>query len=152
MDVSGIRSALRAEITLDEDIAVPRSTIVELVASVRSIPEQHGVSATLLAPIGGNVRVTLTDLKGDGRLPDRAWTAADALVRRALELCGTITGEQGIGLLKHRWLHEELGDVQYELQRGLKRYSDPSENPESREDVSRRSRLIDDGTTRLMHV
>lgn len=124
-------SAPRAEITLNEDIAVPRSTLVEMVASVRSIREQHGVSVTLLAHIGdgnlhANVRIPLTDLDEDGRLPQRAWDAADALVRRALELGGTITGEHGIGLLKRRWLREELGDVQYELQRGLKRYFDPA--------------------------
>lgn len=124
-------SAPRAEVTLNEDIAVPRHNLVEMVASVRSIREEHGVSITLLAHIGdgnlhANVRIPLTDLDVDGQLPGSAWAAADALVRRALELGGTITGEHGIGLLKRRWLREELGDVQYELQRGLKRYFDPT--------------------------
>ena len=89
------------------------------------------VSRSRSLPISGtatcaNVRIPLTDLDADGQLPASAWAAADALVRRALELGGTITGEHGIGLLKRRWLREELGDVQYELQRGLKRYFDPT--------------------------
>jgi glycolate oxidase len=123
-------SAPRAEVTLNEDIAVPRNSLVEMVASVRAIREEHGVSITLLAHIGdgnlhANVRIPESDLE-DGQLPAAAWTAADALVRRALDLGGTITGEHGIGLLKRRWLKDELGDVQYELQRGLKAYFDPT--------------------------
>ena len=124
-------SAPRAEITLNEDIAVPRHNLTEMVASVRAIREQHGVSITLLAHIGdgnlhANVRIPHTDLLPNGELPPAAWDAADALVRRALELGGTITGEHGIGLLKRRWLRDELGDIQYELQRGLKRFFDPT--------------------------
>jgi glycolate oxidase len=123
-------SAPRAEVTLNEDIAVPRRNLTEMVASVRAIREEHGVSVTLLAHIGdgnlhANVRIPNADLAADGQLPPSAWAAADALVTRALELGGTITGEHGIGLLKRRWLREELGDDQYELQRGLRSFFDP---------------------------
>ena len=39
---------------------------------------------------------------------------------------GTLTGEHGVGVLKRRWLREELGEDSYELQRGLKALFDPA--------------------------
>jgi glycolate oxidase len=42
-----------------------------------------------------------------------------------LRLGGTLTGEHGVGILKRRWLRDELGDDQVDLQRELKRVFDP---------------------------
>jgi D-lactate dehydrogenase (cytochrome) len=46
------------------------------------------------------------------------------LVRRALDMDGTCTGEHGIGLGKQDWLVEELGDA-VDMMRVLKRALDP---------------------------
>ena len=51
--------------------------------------------------------------------------AASEMFQAALALGGTLSGEHGIGLLKRRWLGDELGDRQYELQRQIKRVFDP---------------------------
>ncbi|PPG48681.1 FAD-binding oxidoreductase, partial [Rathayibacter sp. AY2B7] len=40
-------------------------------------------------------------------------------------LGGTLTGEHGVGLLKRRWLAEELGEDSLALQRGIKAVFDP---------------------------
>jgi glycolate oxidase len=58
--------------------------------------------------------------------PDRVWRAADDLFRTALRLGGTLTGEHGVGVLKRRWLRDELGDDSYRLQRQLKAVFDPA--------------------------
>ncbi len=47
------------------------------------------------------------------------------LVRRALEMDGTCTGEHGIGLGKQEWLVEELGEA-VDLMRSIKRAFDPA--------------------------
>ena len=47
------------------------------------------------------------------------------LVRRALEMDGTCTGEHGIGLGKQQWLEEELGEA-VDLMRSVKRALDPT--------------------------
>jgi glycolate oxidase len=59
-------------------------------------------------------------------VPDEIWAAADELFLGALRLGGTLTGEHGIGILKRRWLRDELGDDQLELQRQIKSVFDPA--------------------------
>ena len=59
-------------------------------------------------------------------VPGHIWDAADALFRAALALGGTLTGEHGIGVLKSRWLADELGADQDALQRGIKAVFDPT--------------------------
>jgi glycolate oxidase len=53
------------------------------------------------------------------------WTAANEIFTAALALGGTLTGEHGVGVLKKRWLRDELGEREYELQREIKRIFDP---------------------------
>ena len=47
------------------------------------------------------------------------------LFRAAIALGGTLTGEHGIGTLKSRWLAEELGRDQWEIQQQIARVFDP---------------------------
>ncbi|MDF2443314.1 MAG: glycolate oxidase [Subtercola sp.] len=122
--------APRPEVTLNEDLAVPRHRLIEMVRLIESTATRFGVVITILAHIGdgnihANLRIPTSELGSGGELPERAWLAADALIAGALALGGTITGEHGIGMLKRRWLREELGDVQYELQRSVKALFDP---------------------------
>ena len=49
----------------------------------------------------------------------------DRMVRRALELDGTCTGEHGVGLGKRKYLYEELGESTVEFMKTIKRTIDP---------------------------
>ncbi len=62
---------------------------------------------------------------GTIEVPAAVWDAADDLFRAALRLGGTLTGEHGVGVLKRRWLVDELGEDQWELQRQITRVFDP---------------------------
>ena len=42
-----------------------------------------------------------------------------------MALGGTLTGEHGVGVLKSRWLKDELGDAQWQLQLKIKQLFDP---------------------------
>ncbi len=59
-------------------------------------------------------------------VPPNVWAAADALFRAAIELGGTLTGEHGVGVLKRRWIGDELGDDLLDLQRAIRRVFDPA--------------------------
>lgn len=59
-------------------------------------------------------------------MPEHVWAAADEMFLAALRLGGTLTGEHGVGVLKRRWLKDELGEHQLGLQREIKAVFDPN--------------------------
>jgi glycolate oxidase len=117
--------ALAAQGTvLIEDVAVPRSRMPQMFAAIRAIGEKYDVAIPTVAHAGdGNLHPNFVYAGDD--VPDRVWDAAGELFRTAIELGGTLTGEHGVGLLKRRWLADELGADAYELQVKLKSVFDP---------------------------
>ncbi|MET0976256.1 MAG: FAD-linked oxidase C-terminal domain-containing protein [Leifsonia sp.] len=109
---------------LIEDVSVPRSRMAEMFRIIDEIGERYGIRIPTVAHAGdGNLHPNF--VYDGGEVPQHVWAAADDLFRAALALGGTLTGEHGVGLLKRRWLAEELGDDGYALQRELKRVFDP---------------------------
>lgn len=110
--------------TLIEDVSVPRSALGDMFDEIARIERAHGLTIPTIAHAGdGNLHPNFI-FDGD-EVPDVVWRAADDLFRSAIRLGGTLTGEHGIGMLKSRWLAEELGDDQWELQRDIKAVFDP---------------------------
>ncbi|PPG79522.1 FAD-binding oxidoreductase [Rathayibacter sp. AY1E5] len=119
--------ALEAEgRVLIEDVCVPRSALPAMFAAIRGIEERTGLSIPTVAHAGdGNLHPNFVLPAGDGPVGEGVWDAAAELFRTALALGGTLTGEHGVGLLKRRWLAEELGEDSLALQRGIKAVFDP---------------------------
>ncbi|GAA4059611.1 FAD-binding oxidoreductase [Agromyces indicus] len=126
----GIRRAMHPALAsrgkvLIEDVAVPRSRLPQMFRAIAEIGERYGVEIPTLAHAGdGNLHPNFV-FEGDD-VPDHVWAAADEMFRAAVRLGGTLTGEHGVGLLKRRWLAEELGDASVELQRRIKQVFDPA--------------------------
>ena len=117
---------------LIEDVSVPRSRMAEMFEKIAEISARTGVPIPTVAHAGdGNLHPNFVipgdplRLPGDPLVPEHIWAAADELFRAALTLGGTLTGEHGVGVLKRRWLGEELGDTSLELQRRIKAVFDP---------------------------
>lgn len=109
---------------LIEDVCVPRSTLPAMFAAIGEIEAKYGMTIPTVAHAGdGNLHPNFV-YQGD-EVPAEVWAAADELFLAALRLGGTLTGEHGIGLLKRRWLGDELGDDQLALQRQIKAVFDP---------------------------
>ncbi|GAA2039548.1 FAD-linked oxidase C-terminal domain-containing protein [Agromyces tropicus] len=109
---------------LIEDVAVPRSRLPEMFREIARIGERYEVEIPTLAHAGdGNLHPNFV-FEGD-EVPDRIWAAAGELFRAAVRLGGTLTGEHGVGVLKRRWLAEELGEPSVDLQRRIKAVFDP---------------------------
>jgi glycolate oxidase len=115
---------------LIEDVCVPRSALPAMFAAIGEIEARYGITIPTVAHAGdGNLHPNF--IIGDGaaaagEVPDEVWSAADELFLAALRLGGTLTGEHGIGLLKRRWLRDELGDDQFDLQNQIKAVFDPT--------------------------
>jgi glycolate oxidase len=111
--------------TLLDDVAVPPGEIPRLLEGIATIAERHGVLVGTFGHAGdGNMHPTLVFDHRDEDAVARARTAFDAIVRLALELGGTSTGEHGVGLLKRPYLQDELGEA-LAVHRAVKRALDP---------------------------
>jgi glycolate oxidase len=120
---------------LIEDVAVPRSALPAMFAAIERIEAKYGISIPTVAHAGdGNLHPnfvfgregeTLEEVDGHIQVPEYVWAAADELFLDCLRLGGTLTGEHGVGILKKRWLRDELGDDSFALQRQIKQVFDP---------------------------
>ncbi|QKJ20131.1 FAD-binding oxidoreductase [Microbacterium hominis] len=117
--------------TLIEDVSVPRSALPAMFDEIARVEREHGLTIPTVAHAGdGNLHPNFIfdaapGAAGAVEVPPHIWEAADDLFRAALRLGGTLTGEHGVGVLKRRWLVDELGDDQWELQRQVARVFDP---------------------------
>ncbi|GAA1688434.1 FAD-linked oxidase C-terminal domain-containing protein [Microbacterium sediminicola] len=111
--------------TLIEDVSVPRSALAAMFAEISRIERDYDLVIPTVAHAGdGNLHPNFV-FEGT-EVPDHVWRAADELFQAALRLGGTLTGEHGIGVLKRRWLADELGEDQWEIQRQITRVFDPT--------------------------
>ena len=110
--------------TLIEDVSVPRSAMPAMFDEIARIEREYGMVIPTVAHAGdGNLHPNFI-FEGT-QTPPHVWAAADELFRAAIRLGGTLTGEHGIGVLKRRWLADELGDDQWHLQRQIAAVFDP---------------------------
>ncbi|MET0853151.1 MAG: FAD-linked oxidase C-terminal domain-containing protein [Microterricola sp.] len=114
--------------TLIEDVSVPRSALPAMFDAIAGIERRHGIRIPTIAHAGdGNLHPNFVYDSGiDDEVPEHIWAAADEMFQAAIALGGTLTGEHGIGVLKRRWLRDELGDAQFELQQQIKGVFDPA--------------------------
>lgn len=109
---------------LVEDVAVPRDAMTAMFDKVAQVEEKYGLMIPTSAHAGdGNLHPSFV-FQG-AEVPEEIWEAAGELFTHALKLGGTLTGEHGIGVLKKRWLGDELGETQLLLQRQIKAVFDP---------------------------
>ncbi|MEA9984997.1 FAD-binding oxidoreductase [Subtercola sp. RTI3] len=121
--------AARGEVLI-EDVCVPRSQLAAMFGEIERIGAKWGLSIPTVAHAGdGNLHpnfvITPELALASGEVPDVVWQAAGELFRAALDLGGTLTGEHGIGVLKKRWLRDEVGTDSFDLQRQIKAVFDP---------------------------
>ncbi|WP_427133837.1 FAD-binding oxidoreductase [Pseudarthrobacter sp. S9] len=119
------------EYRVGEDVAVPRSRLVDYVAALEAMAAAHQVQLKVVAHAGdGNLHPTFwVDRVGnavDGDAMTRLGAALDESITVALAMGGTITGEHGIGQYKLRWLGLEQKAPVRELQHRIKELFDPA--------------------------
>jgi glycolate oxidase len=119
------------EYRVGEDVAVPRSRLVDYVAELEAMAAAQRVHLKVVAHAGdGNLHPTFwIDRQGSAVDPGamaRLQVALDESITAALAMGGTITGEHGVGQYKLRWLGQEQPAPVRELQRGIKDLFDPA--------------------------
>lgn len=118
----GLRPGAEARPT---DVCVPISRLADCILETRADIEAEGLLAPIVGHVGdGNFHVTFLLDPDDAGETARANAVSDRMVRRALAMGGTCTGEHGIGYGKIDYLEaEHPGGVG--LMRRVKRALDP---------------------------
>ena len=108
-----------------DDVAVPLGRIPELLAGVERIAAKWDVTIGTFGHAGdGNMHPTVVTPHGDSAAEERGTHAFDEVVRLALDLGGTVTGEHGVGSLKLPYLAAELGAA-VDIHRRIRTALDP---------------------------
>ncbi len=111
---------------LGEDVSVPRSALVAMIAAVRAIAERHGLLIPIFGHAGdGNLHPNILCDRSDRAEMARVKVAAREIFEAAVRLGGTLSGEHGIGLLKRQFIELDLGPEALALMRRIKDAVDP---------------------------
>ncbi len=117
----------RLGVGLVEDVCVPRTRLPDMVERIEQAAARHGVFIATVAHAGdGNLHPVFVFDRGLPEVPPEVWAAADEVFRAALELGGTLTGEHGVGVIKRRWLADELGAESMAVHQSIKAALDPA--------------------------
>ncbi|MDH3738326.1 MAG: FAD-binding oxidoreductase, partial [Alphaproteobacteria bacterium] len=110
---------------ISTDVCVPISRLAECILATEQDTRASGFEAPIVGHVGdGNFHsIFLVDIH-DKEEMKRAKECNDRIVRRALAMGGTCTGEHGIGVGKIDFLVAEHGEA-VSLMRTLKRAFDP---------------------------
>jgi D-lactate dehydrogenase (cytochrome) len=111
---------------ISTDTCVPISRLADSINGARKILDQASFPTMLLGHVGdGNFHAVLLVDTANAEEMAFAETLNDQIVRLALSMQGTCTGEHGVGLHKMGFLQEEAGEDAIELMRRIKHAFDP---------------------------
>ena len=111
---------------LTEDVCVPKAAVPEMLARIEAAAARNDVLIANIAHAGdGNLHPLLITPPGDAEARARAQVAFGEIMRDAVALGGTVTGEHGVGLLKRDGLAVELAPEVVAMQRAVKAALDP---------------------------
>jgi glycolate oxidase len=112
--------------TILEDVTVPRSELAKMVSFIAETASRLRLNVGTFGHMGdGNLHPTFLTNETDAEEMERVHQGLEAIVEKALELGGTITGEHGVGLAKKPWLRKQIGDSSYGLLKQIKQTLDP---------------------------
>ncbi|KAJ4172100.1 D-lactate ferricytochrome c oxidoreductase [Fusarium falciforme] len=108
------------------DVAVPLSRLADIIEDSKAHAASLGLKACVKGHIGdSNFHENITYKKTDPQEAERAKMAVKTMVKRALEMEGTCTGEHGVGIGKKDALLQEVGQDTIQVMKLLKGVLDP---------------------------
>ncbi|MFN4196421.1 MAG: FAD-binding oxidoreductase [Caldimicrobium sp.] len=119
-NISPLLKKLRSK-KISDDIVVPRKKMKEFLGFVRGLEKNYGLYISAFGHLGdGNFHVNILFEN-----EEKALEVREAILRKVIELTGTISGEHGIGYLKRSYVSWELDPLQIEFMKKLKKVFDP---------------------------
>ncbi|WP_296574339.1 FAD-linked oxidase C-terminal domain-containing protein [Phreatobacter sp.] len=107
------------------DVCVPISALAEVIREVRKETSQQSFGTTLVGHVGdGNFHLGMQIDPDDPAEWAKANEINDRMVKHAIALGGTCTGEHGVGIGKMKFMREEHGEA-LDVMRLIKNALDP---------------------------
>jgi glycolate oxidase len=112
---------------LNEDVAVPRGKLVELMRFAGDLRDRYGFPVACFGHAGdGNIHVNVMVAEPNNpEVGQKMERALDDLFQYVIASGGAITGEHGIGLAKKRWWSQAVSRESIDLHQTVKRALDP---------------------------
>lgn len=113
---------------LNEDIAVPRGRLVDLIAFAEKLQKRTSLPIACFGHAGdGNIHVNVMVSKEQQENCSKEIEGVlDAIFTQVIAWGGAITGEHGIGLAKKRWWNEATSPELRDLHQRIKKAVDPN--------------------------
>jgi D-lactate dehydrogenase (cytochrome) len=109
------------------DVTVPIGSFPAMVRAVHEVGDDLGFDIPTFGHAGdGNVHYAILADLADEAAVERGRAANERIVRRALDLGGTATGEHGVGLGKRPYMREEHGEAGLRAMREIRTAFDPN--------------------------
>jgi glycolate oxidase len=110
---------------MNEDIAVPRSSLPQVVRAIEALGRQYGLKVVQFGHIGdGNLHPNvLYDPRVDSE--EKVWELLHEIARVALRHGGVLSGEHGIGIMKRDFMSEAVDPETLDALRRVKTAFDP---------------------------
>lgn len=107
------------------DVCLPISKLAECILETRKDIDETGLIAPIVGHVGdGNFHTVMLVDKDDDKHLQKCIDFNERLLKRALTMGGTITGEHGIGFGKRKFLRDEHGDA-VDIMTTIKQALDP---------------------------
>ena len=120
-----LKAAYPGKHMFSTDVAVPISRLPESLAFAQALLADHNLIAPVVGHVGdGNYHLLIVHDPQDTMQTAQARAVNEALIRHAIGLGGTATGEHGVGIGKRKFMSLEHGPA-LEVMRGIKRSLDP---------------------------
>ncbi|KAJ5096268.1 Vanillyl-alcohol oxidase [Penicillium alfredii] len=105
------------------DVAVPMSKLPDIIEATKKDMTQSRLLAGICGHVGdGNFHAIILFNDSEKKIAEGV---VHRMVKRAVEMEGTVTGEHGVGLVKRDYLEHELGESTVDAMRRLKLALDP---------------------------
>ncbi len=112
---------------INEDIVVPRSKIPDIVKKIESLKKETGLTMVSFGHAGdGNIHFNIMLDKKDYNQLQKAEKAIEEIFDYTIALNGTLSGEHGVGIKKSKYITKEIGSVEIELMKNIKKVLDPN--------------------------
>ncbi|KAF7167938.1 hypothetical protein CNMCM5623_001152 [Aspergillus felis] len=105
------------------DVAVPMSKLPDIIEATKQDMTESGLLAGICGHVGdGNFHAIILFNENEKEIAEGV---VHRMVKRAVEMEGTVTGEHGVGLIKRDYLQHEVGETTVDAMRRIKMALDP---------------------------